>query len=278
MKKVNLLFVFLFVFLFSTSAQSLQALWASEAVFRVPESVFYNPKTQQIYVSNINGKSDVKDHNGFISKLDKDGKVVELAWVKHLDAPKGMALKGDNLYISDIHRLVKINVQTGRVIRRYKADSARFLNDVVVDSAGNVYVTDSRLGAIFRLHHGQFTLWKKSSLLTGANGLAIEKGKLMVGVRGYLLCIDPLMQSLTIQVKNKGGIDGLIPLGNRRYLVSDWAGKIQIIQQGKAPVVLRNTTRQKINAADLGYISDEKIVLIPTFYDNRVVAMKLIGD
>ena len=278
MKKVNLLFVFLFVFLFSTSAQSLQALWASEAVFRVPESVFYNPKTQQIYVSNINGKPDVKDHNGFISKLDKDGKVVELAWVKHLDAPKGMALKGDNLYISDIHRLVKINVQTGRVIRRYKADSARFLNDVVVDSAGNVYVTDSRLGAIFRLHHGQFTLWKKSSLLTGANGLAIEKGKLMVGVRGYLLCIDPLMQSLTIQVKNKGGIDGLIPLGNRRYLVSDWAGKIQIIQQGKAPVVLRNTTRQKINAADLGYISDEKIVLIPTFYDNRVVAMKLIGD
>lgn len=278
MKKMNLLFVSLFVFIFTTSAQSLQALWASKAVFSVPESVFYNPETQQIYVSNINGKSDVKDHNGFISKLDKDGKVVDLVWVKHLDAPKGMALEGDNLYVSDIHRLVKINVQTGRVIRRYKADSARFLNDVVVDPAGDVYVTDSRLGAIFRLHHGQFTLWKKSSLLTGANGLAIENGKLMVGVRGYLLCIDPLMQSLTIQVKNKGGIDGLIPLGNRRYLVSDWAGKIQIIQQGKAPVVLRNTTRQKINAADLGYISDEKIVLIPTFNDNRVVAMKLMGD
>jgi len=277
MKKMNLLFVSLFVFIFTTSAQSLQAFWASKAVFRVPESVFYNPDTQQIYVSNINGKPDVKDHNGFISKLDNDGKVVDLVWVKHLDAPKGMALEGDNLYVTDIHRLVKINVQSGRVIRKYKADSARFLNDVVVDSAGDVYVTDSRLGAIFRLQHGQFTLWKKSSLLTGANGLAIENGKLMVWVQGYLLCIDPLIQSLNIQVTNKGGIDGLIPLGDRRYLVSDWAGKIQIIQQGKAPVVLSNTTRQKINAADLGYISDEKIILIPTFSDNRVVAMKLIG-
>ena len=77
-------------------------------------------------------------------------------------------------------------------------------------------------------------------------------------------------------VDNKGGIDGLIPLGNRKYLVSNWAGKIQIISPHKKPVVLSNTTNQKINAADLGYIPELKLVMIPTFFDNRVIAKQLV--
>jgi outer membrane protein assembly factor BamB len=278
MKKLHFLFVFLFVFTLSSTAQSLETLWSTAPVFRVPESVLYNPNTYEVYVSNINGKSDVKDHNGFISKLDKDGEIIEREWVKKLDAPKGMALVGNILYVSDINRLVKINALTGTIIRKYKADSARFLNDVVADEKGVVYVSDSRLGAIFRLEHNKLKLWKKSSLLTGANGLAFENGKLMVGVRGYLLCIDPLMQSMNIVVENKGGIDGLIPLGKGKYLVSDWAGKIQIIEHGKSPVVLSNTSSQKINAADLGYITEGKIILIPTFNDQRVIAKKLTGE
>jgi hypothetical protein len=40
-------------------------------------------------------------------------------------------------------------------------------------------------------------------------------------------------------------------------------------------VVLSNTTEENIQAADLGYIPDKKWVLIPTFFDNRVVASKL---
>jgi len=278
MKKFSLLLVLLCVSIFSVSSQSLKTAWSSQAYFRIPESVLYNPVTNEIYVSNINGKPSSKNHNGFISKLDKKGNIIKLQWVKRLNAPKGMTLVGKKLYVSDINRLVKINVETGKIIRSYKDDSARFLNDVVADDAGVVYVSDSRLGAIFRLQHNQFKLWKKSTLLAGANGLAFEDDKLMVGVRGYLLCIDPLMQRINIVVKNKGVIDGLIPLGKGKYLVSDWAGKIQIIEHGKAPLILSNTSSQKTNAADLGYIPEEKIVLIPTFNDNRVLAKKLIGD
>ena len=276
MKKISLLFVLLCVSSFSVSAQSLKTVWATKAVLQVPESVFYNQSTHEIYVSNINGKPSAKDHNGFISKLDKNGNIIQLQWVKGLNAPKGMAVKGSFLYVSDINRLAKINLKRGTVVRFFRSESAKFLNDVVVGPAGNIYATDSQLGAIYILKDNQLRLWKMTEILKGANGLAVGNGHLLVGVKGHLLSINPLTMRLKILIDNAGGIDGLIPLGKGKYVVSDWAGKIQIISTNHTPVVLSNTTAQKINAADLGFIPGENIILIPTFYNNRVIAKKLI--
>jgi len=39
--------------------------------------------------------------------------------------------------------------------------------------------------------------------------------------------------------------------------------------------VLIDTTASKINSADLGYIKSRRLLLIPTFFDNRVVAYKV---
>lgn len=277
MKKCSLFLLVLGILYFPAYAQSLKTVWSSQHIFQVPESVFYNRATHEIYVSNINGKPSAKDHNGFISKLDKNGDIIKLQWVKGLNAPKGMAVKGNHLFVSDINFLREINIKRGIVIRSFKADDARFLNDVAIDNEGHVYVSDSQLGALFKLDGNKLKLWKKTTLLQNANGLSTENGHLLVGVKNHLLLIDPLKMSLKILINNAGIIDGLIPLGNNKYVVSNWAGKIQIISKNKAPVILSNTTAQKINAADLGFIPDENIILIPTFYDNRVVARKLIG-
>ncbi|MEY3349878.1 MAG: hypothetical protein RLY46_1917, partial [Bacteroidota bacterium] len=37
-------------------AQSLEKLWASDSVLKVPESVYFDEKNEKIYVSNIEGK------------------------------------------------------------------------------------------------------------------------------------------------------------------------------------------------------------------------------
>ena len=40
-------------------------------------------------------------------------------------------------------------------------------------------------------------------------------------------------------------------------------------------IVLIDTTASKINSADLEYVQSRRLLLIPTFFDNRVMAYKV---
>ncbi len=259
------------------TAQSLTTVWETPHELQTPESVFYNAQTNQIYVSSINGGTTAKDGNGFISLLNPDGKIIALKWVQGLNGPKGMAMVGTHLYVTDIDRLAEIDTRDHKIIHFYPAKGAQFLNDAQAGNDGRIYVTDSQRGALYVLDSNQMRLWMIGPLFKGANGLAWRNGKLLVGVSGYLLQVDPRTKTIVKLIVNPGGIDGLVPLGNGRYLVSDWAGKIQILSTHGKPVVVSNTTDEKINAADLGYIPEKKLVLIPTFFDNRVIAKELKG-
>ncbi len=277
MKKSALLLLAGVLFTLPLFSKSLKLIWETKKVLKVPESVYYRTKNKMIYVSNINGKSSAKDGNGFISLLKEDGQIVKLQWATGLNAPKGMAIKGNLLLVSDIDRLAEIDLSNGKIIRYISFPGAKFLNDVVVGQEGLIYVTDTDLGAVFVVKAGKAYLWSTNPLLKGANGIAMNRGELFIGANGHLLEADTKTGMIRIVAHVSGGIDGLIPLGNGRFILSDWAGKIQLISTGKAPVILSNTTKQKINAADLGFIPGKKIILIPTFFDNRVVAKQLMG-
>lgn len=275
MKKSALLLLAGVLFALPLFSKSLKLIWETKKVLKVPESVYYRTKNNMIYVSNINGKPSAKDGNGFISLLNEKGDIVRLQWATGLNAPKGMTVKGNHLFVSDIDRLAEIDLNSGEIIRFIDFPGAKFLNDVVVGPEGEIYVTDTDLGAVFVVEAGKAHLWSTDTLLKGANGLAVDKGKLFIGANGHLLEANPQTGKIWVVAHVAGGIDGLIPLGNGRFILSDWTGKIQLISTDKAPVILSNTTKQKINAADLGFIPGKKIILIPTFFDNRVVAEQL---
>ncbi len=98
----------------SLSAQTLTHKWTTEPSLRVPESVLLDAKNNVLYVSSIDGTPQNKDGNGFISQVTLDGKIKNLKWVTGLDAPKGMGLHNNNLYIADISRLVTVDITTGK--------------------------------------------------------------------------------------------------------------------------------------------------------------------
>jgi hypothetical protein len=55
-------------------------------------------------------------------------------------------------------------------------------------------------------------------------------------------------------------------------------GKIQLVSTENDPVVLSNTSNTGVNAADIEYIRDRNLLLVPTFSDNRVVAYEVIYE
>lgn len=272
MKKVLIVLFISFTLVNITLSQSLTEVWKSEPVFATPESVLFDAERDQIYVSNINGQPTVKDGNGFISLIDTNGIIIKLKWVEGLNAPKGMTIKGKKLYVTDIDRIAIIDIEKAEIEKFIEVPGAQFLNDMATGQNGTIYVTDMAKNQLLFVRDEKLDLWLEDDLLLNPNGLAIENGFLLVGCSDYLLGFNPESQQFSYLISEKGGIDGLIPLGNDKYVISDWAGKVQLISKQAPAIVLQNTTSENIQAADLGFVPGRGMIIVPTFFDNRLVA------
>ncbi len=262
-------------------------VWESDAVLAKPENVIMDTKRQRLYISNINGEPNQVNGLGFISVMAMDGKIIELEWIKGLNAPKGMEIHDDVLYVADIDALVAIDIEQQRIIARYPALEAKFLNDVVADKNGDVYVSDMMTESIYRLHNDRLDRWLHTPELQAPNGLIMGQDKLIVGgwgvltegfgtsVDGHLKTVD--LKSKAIKSLGSGqplaNIDGLESDGKGRFLVTDWmkGGLLRVNPDGSSESLL--TLKQ--GNADIYYLSDKRLVLIPMMLDNTIRAYQL---
>ncbi len=256
------------------NGDKLEKIWVTQPALLTPESVLYDAQRNMIYVSNINGKPSEKDGNGFISLINSEGKVVEKKWVAGLDAPKGLGIRGDTLYVSDIQSLVEISIPERKILNRYTDSLAVFLNDVAVDPAGNVYVSDMGGSAVYRLHNGVFEKWVRDKRLKGPNGLYIEGGRLLAGLKDRIVSIDLQSGKISDYILHTGSIDGLESDGHGIYVISDWAGHVYLAAPGKKKILLLDTTPIRMQAADIDFVKTSGMLLVPTFGNNRVVAYR----
>lgn len=118
-------------------------VWRTDTLLMTPESVIYDKKRDVFYVSNLNFEPRKKDGNGFISKIDLDGKIVNLRWIEGLSSPKGMAIVGDTLFTADVDEVVAMDINDGSIIRKIPIEGAKMLNDITSDNEGNLYISDS---------------------------------------------------------------------------------------------------------------------------------------
>ncbi len=256
------------------SAQNFEMVWQTDQVLKTPESVAFDAKNKVLYVSNVNGKPLEKDGNGFISLLNLDGSVKQLKWVTGMHAPKGMAFNDSILFVTDIDRIHTIDLRSGKIIKTVEVKGAKFLNDLALDTDGTLYISDMQSNHILAYDGNQVRVWIEDAQLVSPNGLNFHKGNLYIGTENHLLKIKPTDKKLHAAIENVGPIDGLICLGGGKFVVSDWAGRVMLVNNMEK-IVLQNTSDNNIQAADLGFIPNENLILIPTFFDNRVVARKL---
>jgi len=273
-QKISLWLISIFLILSFVSFAQVEKLWETSPVFNVPESVLYLPNEEIIFVSNINGSPAAKDGNGYISKISSTGKILDLTFISGLNAPKGMAVIDDFLYVTDIDRIVKINLPTGELIHYFEIQNAVFLNDIISSPNGTLYISDTQTSLIFRIKENKVEPWLSEKKINQPNGLNFENGNLIVGTPEGIFSVDPQNKNVEAIISNTGNIDGLEYLGNSTYLISDWKGKIQKVSPTEKTVLL-NTTGLKINAADIDYINEKNILIIPTFYHNTISAYRI---
>lgn len=251
-----------------------------------PESVLHDPVTDVLYVTNINGAVMQKDGNGFISRIKPDGTILERSWAKGFNSPTGMGLHDRTLYVADVDTLVAVSAGSGSIEKKYKANGAIFLNDVVVADDGTVYVSDTPMNTIWRLKDGVFEPWLTDDALNGPNGLLIRDGKLVVASLGRLksvgqeqeiaglYAIDTEDKSIKPLGKPLGNLDGIDELKPGSYLVSDWADgalyKVDVTNKGTTKANQLLDLNQ--GSADLIYLQDSQLVLIPMMLDNTLAA------
>ncbi len=255
--------------------ENLTKVWGTTPELTTCESVCYNPEKDVLYVACINGNPAEKDGNGFIAQVSTSGKIVDQKWIEGLNAPKGMGVFEGKLYVTDIDRIVEIEIKQGQIVNDYMVEGAEFLNDISIDGSGNVFVSDARMNKIHLLADNTVETWLESEMLKGPNGLFAEDGHLLIGISGSVLKVDIETKAIEVYVENTTGIDGLEADGNGNYLISDWQGHVNLIAPGKEMMLLLDTTPAKINAADIEFIISKDLLLIPTFFDNRVTAYKI---
>ncbi len=243
----------------------------TDTLLATPESVLYEATRDVIYVSNVNGDPIAKDGNGFISIINLKGEIIKREWIKGLDAPKGMGIYNNHLFVTDINQVIEIDVEKGEIVNRYVANDAKFLNDIAIDATGRVFISDMTTSDIYLLSNSKLEKWFYSDKFNYLNGLFILDNSLLAGNSNTIYAINLDSKEMTEFIKESGGIDGLEAIGNGAFIVSDWTGNISKVSPNTPKELLLSTVDKKINAADLDFIIEKKILLVPTFFDNRVM-------
>ena len=261
--------------LVSINAQkaTVQKLWATDTILKIPESVLVDDKENCLWVSNIDGAANDKDGKGSISKLSKTGAPINLDWITGLNAPKGMGKYKQELYVADLTELVVIDIKKGVIKNKIKVEGSVFLNDVTVNKNGAVFVSDSRTGKVHRIENGIVSIEVEN--LQGPNGLLSIDDQLLILDRGSLLSLTPGGTISKIMDGMDPSTDGIEKVAPNQYIVSCWNGIVYYIVAGAQKITLFDTRSEKINSADIGYDAKNKIIYVPTFMKNSVVAYQL---
>jgi hypothetical protein len=262
---------------------------ASVSGFQTPESVKWDSAQDVYFVSNINGAPNAKDGNGFISRVGPAGMVTDSAFIKGLNAPKGMALVHDTLWVADIDQVRGFDARTAAPVATVPVPGAIFLNDIAAAPDGSLYVTDTaiRFGPKGIEHPGTDQIFRiapdrtvsvaiKSDSLGRPNGItwdAANQRFIVVPFGGKaLLAWKPGEATVTSLSAGAGQFDGVEITNDGAIWVSSWAdSSVYRYAGGQGSNLIKGVP----SPADIGFDARRNRLLVPIFTGNRVEIWQL---
>ncbi|HSG71834.1 MAG TPA: hypothetical protein VLA12_15570, partial [Planctomycetaceae bacterium] len=203
------------------------------------------------------------------------------------NAPKGLRSHKGTLWVSDIDRIVAIDIAKGEISKIVPVPDAKFLNDLACGPDGTVYVADMVASRIFRYQDSQLDVLAEGEQLEHPNGLLVVGDDLILGAWGQNFkedfSTDPLGRLLRLNLKTKqvtpitpdptGNLDGVEIDGCGGYLTTDWrAGKVfHISAEGKSKLLMSFPR----GAADHAFLTQSKTLILPHMLNNSLTAYDL---
>ena len=265
--------------------------------FLAPESVVHDTAQDVYFVSSINGSATAKDNNGFISRVKPDGAVENQLFIAGgkngvtLNAPKGMALVGDTLWVTDIDAVRAFDANTGAMLDSVSLVvlGAVFLNGIAATPTGALYVTDTGIrfddvgnvlhrgpDRIFRIGPDRgVTVVLRGDSLGWPNGIAVDAiGKRFVIVQyggKSVLGWKPEDKAPGVIATGPGGFDGVVIAGGK-ILVSSWTDStVSSYETGKEAKLITGVP----SPAGIGYDAERNRLLVPVLTGNRIEIWQL---
>ena len=254
-----------------------------------PESARWDAEQGVWFVSNVNGGPGEKDSNGYISRLKPDGSADSLKFIVArrnkvtLNAPKGLAIVADTLWVADIDAVRGFNRKTGAPVASIAVPGAKFLNDVTAGPDG-VYITDTgvRFGAGGSMSHpGPDRVFKiagrkVTTALTfrgqpGPNGITWDStaSRFVVVPFGDSTIVSwaPGDSAPQPVAKAPPMMDGVEALGGGRYLVTSWAdSSVNLVADGKVTRLAAGIAAP----ADIGFDRAGGKLAVPQLTENTM--------
>jgi sugar lactone lactonase YvrE len=256
-----------------------------------PEAVRFDPELGVYFVASVNGNPLGKDGNGYISRITRDGQVDSLKFIAggrggaKLDAPKGMAIQGDTLWVADIDAARAFDRRSGKPIATVSlVGKAKFLNDAALGPDGAIYFTDSGFGddgrggmghpgpdRIFRVEGRKATVALEFKDKPGPNGLTWDSaGSAFVIVPFQATSIfrwAPGDSAPTVVTEGPGMMDGIEALGGGRFVVSTWTDSSLFVLDGDKITKLVGGLP---SPADIAFDAESGRIAVPLLMENRV--------
>ncbi len=262
--------------------------------FYGPESVKYDADGDVWFISNMLGPGSDRDGAGFIDRVDAGELKTPVRFIESgrngatLDAPKGMAIHGDTLWIADIDKLRGFDRTTGAPLATIdlSTQGAVLLNDVAVGLDGSLHITDSGIimsekgvlhpggDKIFIVGPGRaVSFLAKGEQLGRPNGISWDAKN----ERWVIVSFDPFHSEVysfsakdttrTVIATGNGKFDGIEALADGRLLVTGWNdSSLHIFADGRDERVVRNLSWP----ADIGVDTKRNRIAIPQVMINRV--------
>ena len=267
--------------------------------FRAPESVRYDPDQDVYFISNINGGMSSRDGNGFIMRVSAANPADATIFAQSgrggvtLDAPKGLALAGDTLWVTDIDVVRGFDRHTGAPLATVdlRPLHARFLNDIVAAPDGTLYLTDTGIEVgpdgilpvggdrVFHIGAGHaVTVVAEGDSLRWPNGIAwdaLHRRLIVVPFHdlvSYVLALDSGYVRRVPLAGSRGQFDGVEVLPGGRMLVTSWGDSAVYLVTDSAS---RRIIGGLVTPADIGLDTRRNVLAIPLPNRDRVEYWKL---
>jgi len=249
-----------------------------------------------IYAADIGKELNptAKDGDGQIVKLDKKGNIIEANFIKEkLNAPKGLAINKDILFINDVDKLLAFNLKTATKL--YEIDFSKdtsFLNDITVWDNNTLYVSATDKSKLYKVNLIDKTYSEIVTDVTiaGINGLFCYKKASRIYVNGFgsdnkpngVIGFINLNDNTFTRITNMEGYYDGIFISNDILFVSNWVAfeKKGIVQgigiYGSKRVIKIDTSGTIAGPADFIIVNNQ--LIIPGMMSGEIHFIKLDSD